>query len=1562
MRSITFFAIFAYLLPCLFVLAARIPHVDRGRYGGIAIIQARATDTIITTTADPAAEETAASATSHATAKITTSSASNTTTSGTTATATLTTSTPTSSAVNSTDPNALPLQPAITPALGIGGFILIVAGAALAIIGIRNLWIQVFLSTAFLTSVGVAVLIVYVMSPPVRAAVQGAYLVAVFFTGVTFGAVSIVFKELTEGLGCALGGFCSSMWLLSLKPGGLLTDKDAKSGFIAAISLSFYALSFSHYTRPYGLMVSTGISGGTAVSLGIDCFSRAGLKEFWLYIWALNEDIFPLGTNTYPVTRNIRVELAATVIVAILGVISQLRLWKVIRERRQKENEIREKERKKNEEAEIELGRKLEEKNIKERLEWEARYGNASSDIPELADNEKFPTHAAAELEKGQSADAESIASSSEESYRCSDCLERRANGESAYAPSETSDETDDSETRNHEDGAAGFEKDDPEKSANGKVVKVKVFDGAAAARMKDDSSDMTAIVGSEGGSTRSKRLSGRELLDRMPVRSGERLMSQSQEALVSCDSSSAQGTIDGSPTSLSDGHSHATGRHEEEKDSPTSSPGEVPNTLNSQEAGKGEMAESVKDAGKSVGENSIYSREMDEQKFNLNEQDQGKQENGGNAHPEEDREHRPSAPEDKTLAGNGEKEPSKAPEEVEVATEPKEPTKRGDDTPSSETKEQHPDHDETPPEAKALKDEPSKQNGSTSPKKRSTISQSETQAKSKRELPIRLDAETVKRLPQRTSRIVQSYRTNEWAKHLDDAESPDPEPIKPAEEEEPAASDEVQDVVAPVNVEELLQTPLNAQPPPAVERRASLNESSGANENRRMSGDSQVRLNSRSKKKRPRSPQRLSGSSPPQANSPVQPSSPIAQPLSAQGPGVQDNYKPLSPVVDPAEHPHEDTDAEKPQWKGPPPLIAVREGMMKNRLSSFSLSADPWPSRNAPGSEIPYPSSMFPIPEEADDMPLSRRRSMLHQQTASPPPNLSRTATKRSQSGAPSPLNTPASLAVWRESVRENLHDWRNATAVPAPGTGAGTGDRNATRQPQGNPTSARIENSIAEGMQRGDMSDLHREAMRRMQAMANRNRAGLGLDHRFIFIIAFLSFSPPTTVTTTPLRSLTVSPPSPSRLSYSINSSPVSETASFTVPRNPPILSPPEVAESSSARSPPRGRRSLESHQPAAASAYHQKPSSSSRSIPRQKSFWTPSSILRPPSVRLANPVNHVPRITPVTLPQAFQASDDNLPLDAHRDAYPLLTIPERRRSRFTPSPNSLVVERSQAETESGRSSIAVPRGQRRSGPFNEYMPVQEMPDPTGNHESPETNNIRPPDRAHLGLDLGADRSNPLDDRPRHIQSQSSLRSQAQIASIPSNSGQQPGGENEVAEELAWGPAHPCYPHINPHVSIRSKEFVTTRIIRIRRDWMVKGDLAPAFSNLYPEILDPLLPEQEFRKVIANINDKLIKAFDPFSFRNWIDGALALLTGWLWEDIGATGVKSQLKQAEDWLEQWNREVGAKDGVYIWSLRRTAYMSLDIQIPDPKVGIIPSEGGASLPGTRPSSGVGRGY
>lgn len=366
-------------------------------------------------------------------------------------------------------------------------------------------------------------------------------------------------------------------------------------------------------------------------------------------------------------------------------------------------------------------------------------------------------------------------------------------------------------------------------------------------------------------------------------------------------------------------------------------------------------------------------------------------------------------------------------------------------------------------------------------------------------------------------------------------------------------------------------------------------------------------------------------------------------------------------------------------------------------------------------------------------------------------------------------------------------------------------------------------------------------------------------------------------------------------------------------------------------------------------------------SRNRPLLSSFRT-NPCLAPPATtttnyprssasRLWNPINYVPRAV-ITTPRPPHFSDENLPLGGNvsRDAYPLLTIPEQRRSRLNPSPNSLAVERSVEDAESARTSVGLPANWRRSGQWGEEQRRrsgngERMAAATGNNNN---NNHRNPNRLDDGI------YHP----PRHAQSNQSLRASTH-ASVPSSQQLQQqqsngGGDNgDVAEELAWGPSHPCYPHLNPHVPLQSEEFTSTRIIRIRRDWMVEGDLAPTFSNLYPEILDPLLPEQEFRRIIAKINSELTKAFDPFSLRNWVDSALGLLTGWLWDDFGGPRIKSHLQRIEDWLEKWNREVGAKEGVHIWSLRRTAYMTLDIQIPDPKIGIVEPE-----QGTRPNSGA----
>jgi hypothetical protein len=154
-------------------------------------------------------------------------------------------------------------------------------------------------------------------------------------------------------------------------------------------------------------------------------------------------------------------------------------------------------------------------------------------------------------------------------------------------------------------------------------------------------------------------------------------------------------------------------------------------------------------------------------------------------------------------------------------------------------------------------------------------------------------------------------------------------------------------------------------------------------------------------------------------------------------------------------------------------------------------------------------------------------------------------------------------------------------------------------------------------------------------------------------------------------------------------------------------------------------------------------------------------------------------------------------------------------------------------------------------------------------------------------------------------------------------------------------WGPQHPCYPHLNPHVPLDSPEYANTRIIRVRRDWLLEGDLAPTFSNLYPDILDPAgVSEQEFRRVIDKLNRELVPIFSPYAWRNILDNVLGLATGWLWDDLGFTAAKTRLRSLEKWIEQWNAEMekaaGSEEGVIppkIVPLRRTGYMTVCVAL-----------------------------
>ncbi|KAI9687561.1 MAG: hypothetical protein M1822_002171 [Bathelium mastoideum] len=321
-------------------------------------------------------------------------------------------STPTTSVGASPSDQAkgqLPLPPIITPAVGITGAVLLVTGIVYCLIGIKHRALYIFLAPAFLVSLAVTVLVEYVDSPPVSNAVQGAYFVAATVAGCIFGALSLIFSEVTEGLGCLLGGFCLSMWFLVLKPGGLLTTTVSRAIFIGVFSAVGFSLSFSQYTRTYGLIGCIAFAGATITVLGIDCFSRAGLKEFWLYIWNLNSQLFPLNTNTYPITRGIKVEIAGIIILCLLGLISQLKVWKLVKERRERKEFAQLEQERQREEYEAHLGQQIEQHNAKARKQWEKIYGDRMSTKNEHPDsgigssgNSYYQTSSVKDLQRSQ--------------------------------------------------------------------------------------------------------------------------------------------------------------------------------------------------------------------------------------------------------------------------------------------------------------------------------------------------------------------------------------------------------------------------------------------------------------------------------------------------------------------------------------------------------------------------------------------------------------------------------------------------------------------------------------------------------------------------------------------------------------------------------------------------------------------------------------------------------------------------------------------------------------------------------------------------------------------------------------------------------------------------------------------------------------------------------------------------------------------------------------------------------------------------------------------------------
>jgi len=749
------------------------------------------------------------------------------------------------------------------------------------------------------------------------------------------------------------------------------------------------------------------------------------------------------------------------VIICFFGVLSQLKLWKVIEQRRKKQVELEKEENEKREEDEAELARKLEEGNMRERTQWEAMYGNRdvqqseSSNEAEVPDDPKKNSTTVEIAEIKQSDETWSKYSSGPAERRPSQC-----DGEDQM------DERDSVASRMRKDPECTYDTgthEQPENFPQAVAPPIEIPD--AAISLKDDGGSVAATFAtSEPLSPR--RSSGHSLSKRLSLKNSAHISSQSEEALISTHSpaSSVTGEM-GEVREMQPERQGFAWKNDYNSEGPTTitpTEGENSDSHLPKESHSDSSEEMTEEDAPAQGESKAsLSANTKVPKLSVKT---GQKES--------------SSPSAADLLPAGEilsllpvtSPPTRSPEETESVSPCDSVSRYSRDTKESFSKE--------------------RSEGTTGRR-------------------AALTAEAVKTLPDHESRIVTSYRTSEWTKHLSEADAPEPDPIEPDNEDPGDGGNPLAEVAAPVNVEELQQTALNAQPPPFVNRRTSAADKPSTQMHKQSVSDVSALPAGESPKLHPtvkKSCKRLSQMS--AGSRENLPHSPSASPqIGSSSGGLRGMSTPLLSKSSAAAPIRESKEADFPEQTRPASqsLIALRESMIRNRMSAMSLHRDSWIDRSTSKVSLNeannwrLQASQWNL-VDGDDIPLARRRTFLQPRNLNrrsssgvfptTAPFYSHQSLQQQQSATSIAKRNEAAIAAWRDAIRED-------TSFPPPSTTNfyRSGMREERRQSwqekrQQTVSASYIDGAIiAGGMQRGDLHEAHREAMRRMQAAANRH-----------------------------------------------------------------------------------------------------------------------------------------------------------------------------------------------------------------------------------------------------------------------------------------------------------------------------------------------------------------------------------------------------------------------------------------------------------------------------------------
>ncbi|KAG6911520.1 hypothetical protein DXG01_011822 [Tephrocybe rancida] len=313
-----------------------------------------------------------------------------------TVSATSSSSSSTTSASASPTPPPIVLNTKLDPAFAVLGALLIITGLPSAFWGHKNRWTSFFLIGFYTLSLVCFVLILKfgilaAVNPPSKT-LRGMFVLASAIAGFAGGTIAIFFWKATRYAIGAWGGFAFALWIQCFHNGGLIKGV----GLRWILNIGCAVVGFVLCTIPkihyHILLISTAFVGSSAFMLGVDCFTTAGLKEF--YIWNLGFNAFFTKFTSngieFPVSQIMQIELGLIGAVALMGAAVQFRILTVLH---RKLDEISQEQRRRERDAEAHAAERFDDVK-REQSEWEAahptlsRHGRQDSGVSNLPGKE----------------------------------------------------------------------------------------------------------------------------------------------------------------------------------------------------------------------------------------------------------------------------------------------------------------------------------------------------------------------------------------------------------------------------------------------------------------------------------------------------------------------------------------------------------------------------------------------------------------------------------------------------------------------------------------------------------------------------------------------------------------------------------------------------------------------------------------------------------------------------------------------------------------------------------------------------------------------------------------------------------------------------------------------------------------------------------------------------------------------------------------------------------------------------------------------------------------------